>query len=66
MTIPLGKLPPILREDLDKNLCVCMDVPGIDTNNAIVNGASTVKKVKKKDLCRDGEWLLCSTDRAPN
>jgi len=49
MTNPLDKLPPILRGDLDKNLCVCMDVPKIDIINAIVNGATTLEEVKKAD-----------------
>jgi len=48
MTNPLDKLPPILKEDLDKNLCVCMDVPRIVIINAIVNGAKTLEEVKKQ------------------
>ena len=44
---PLDKLPPILKKDLDRNLCVCNDVLKIDIINAIVNGATTVEEIKK-------------------
>jgi bacterioferritin-associated ferredoxin len=54
MTNPLDKLPPILKEDLDKNLCTCMDVPKIDIINAIVNGATTVEEVKKQTYAGKG------------
>jgi hypothetical protein len=47
-TNPLDKLPPILKKNLDKNLCVCNDVPKMDIINAIVNGATTVEEVKKQ------------------
>lgn len=43
---PLDKLPPVLRENLDKNLCTCNEVAKIDIINAIVNGAATVEAVK--------------------
>jgi bacterioferritin-associated ferredoxin len=48
MANPLDKLPRILRVNLDKNLCVCMDVPKMEIINAIVNGATTVEEVKKQ------------------
>ena len=51
---PLDKLPAILKQDLDKNLCVCMDVPKIDIINAIVNGATTVEEVKKQTYATMG------------
>ena len=44
MADPLDKLPAILKKDLDKNLCTCMDVPRMDIINAIVNGASTLRQ----------------------
>lgn len=45
---PLDRLPRILRVNLEKNLCVCMDVPKIEIIKAIVNGATTVEEVKKQ------------------
>ncbi len=51
---PLDKLPPILKQDLDKNLCVCMDVPKMDVINDIVNGATTVEAVKKQTYATMG------------
>ena len=45
---PLDKLPLILQQDLDKNLCTCMDVPKLDIINAIVSGATTLEEVKKQ------------------
>ena len=74
---PLDKLPPILKKDLDRNLCVCNEVLKIDIINAIVNGATTVAEVKKQTYATDGigcctlqvERLtecLCSPDRAIN
>lgn len=45
---PLDKLPSILKENLDKNLCTCMDVPKMDIINAIVKGATTLEEVKKQ------------------
>jgi bacterioferritin-associated ferredoxin len=54
MASPLDKLPPSLKEDLDKNLCTCMDVPRIDIINAIVNGATTVDEVKKQTYAGKG------------
>lgn len=45
----LDKLPPILKENLDKNLCT-----GMDVINAIVNGATTVETVKKQTYATMG------------
>ena len=54
---PLDKLTPVLKMDLDRNLCVCNEVLKMDIINAIVNGATT-------DLCYRGNWLLHPTGRA--
>ncbi len=51
---PLDKLPPILKKDLDRNLCVCNEVPKMDIINAIANGATTVDEVKKQTYATDG------------
>lgn len=45
---PLDKLPLALRQNADRNLCTCMDVPTMDVINAIVNGATTVEEVKQQ------------------
>lgn len=45
---PLNQLPSILKEDLDENLCTCMDVPKMDVINAIANGTTTEEEVKKQ------------------
>ena len=51
---PLDKLPPILKKDMDRNLCTCNGVPKMDIINAIVNGATTVDEVKKQTYATDG------------
>ena len=53
-TNPLDKLPPMLKEDLDKNLCTCNDVSRRDIINAIVNGATTVQEVKNQTYATMG------------
>ena len=53
-TNPLDKLPAILKKDLDRNLCVCNEVPKMDIINSIVNGASTVAEVKKQTYASMG------------
>ncbi len=53
-TNPLDKLPSILKQNLDKNLCVCNDVPKMDVINAIVNGATSVEEVKKQTYATMG------------
>ena len=50
----IDKLPRILKKDLDKNLCVCNDVPKIDIINAILNGATTVLEVRKETYATMG------------
>ncbi len=45
---PLDKLPSILKKDLDKNLCACMDVPRMDVINTIVNGATNTRQWWKR------------------
>ncbi len=45
---PLDKLPSILKNNLDRNLCVCNEVLKIDIINAIINGATTVEDIKKQ------------------
>lgn len=51
---PLAKLPEILRQNLDRNLCVCNDVPKIDIINAIVDGATTIEEIKKQTYATMG------------
>jgi len=51
---PLNKLPPILKMDLDQNLCTCNEVPKMDIIDAIVNGATTVEEVQKQTYATDG------------
>ena len=53
-TNPLDKLPPILKNNLDKNLCVCNEVLKMDIINAIVNGATTVEEIKKQTYATMG------------
>ncbi len=50
----LRKLPTNLKNDSDKNLCVCNDVPKIDIINAIVGGAITVEEVKRQTYATMG------------
>ena len=54
VTNPLDKLPAILKKNLDKNLCVCNEVPKMDIINAIVSGAATVAEVKKQTYATTG------------
>jgi len=51
---PLDKLPPLLKKNLDKNLCVCNEVLKMDIINAIVNGATTVAAIKKETYATMG------------
>ena len=53
-TNPLDKLPPILKKNLDQNLCVCNEVVKMDIINAIVNGATTVAEIKKQTYATMG------------
>ena len=54
VTNPLDKLTPILKKDLDRNLCVCNEVLKMDIINAIANGATTVSEVKKQTYATVG------------
>ena len=51
---PLDKLPSVLKKDLDKNLCVCNEVPRKLIIDAIINGATTVEEIKKKTYASMG------------
>ncbi len=51
---PLDKLPPILKKDLDQNLCVCNEVVKMDIINAIANGATTVAEIQKQTYATEG------------
>ena len=51
---PLDKLPPILRKHLDRNLCVCNEVPKMDIINAIISGATTVAEVRRQTYATMG------------
>ena len=54
ITNPVEKLPPILKKDLDSNLCVCNEVNKMDIINAIANGANTVEMVREQTYATDG------------
>jgi len=54
VTNPLDKLPPILKKNLDRNLCVCNEVNKMDIINAIANGATTLAEIKKQTYATDG------------
>ncbi|MET0047533.1 MAG: (2Fe-2S)-binding protein [Sedimenticola sp.] len=51
---PLDKLPDILKQDIDRNLCVCNEVLKMDVINAIANGAITLEAVKQQTYATDG------------
>ena len=53
-TNPLDKLPPILKKNLDRNLCTCNEVLKMDIINAIVEGATTVGEIKKQTYATMG------------
>lgn len=53
-TDPLNKLPPILKQDLDRNLCTCNEVLKMDVINAIANGATTLEQVREQTYASDG------------
>jgi NAD(P)H-nitrite reductase large subunit len=72
---PLDKLPPILKKNLDRNLCTCNEVLKMDIINAIVNGATTVGEIKKQTYATMGSGCctqqverliecLCSPEKA--
>lgn len=47
-------LPTSLKQDLDKNLCTCMDVPKREVILAILKGAMTLEEVKKATYAATG------------
>jgi NAD(P)H-nitrite reductase large subunit len=51
---PLDKLPSILKQNLERNLCTCNEVVKMDIINAIVNGAKTVEEIKKQTYATMG------------
>jgi len=68
------KLPPILKKNLDRNLCTCNEVLKMDIIKAIVNGATTVGDIKKQTYATVGSGCctqqverliecLCSTEK---
>ena len=76
ITDALDKLPSILKNNLDQNLCTCNEVVKMDIINAIINGATTVEEIKKQTYATLGigccpqqvERLiecLCSPDDKP-
>lgn len=58
---PLDKLPPILKKNLLKNLCVCNEVVKMDIINAIANGATTVDEIKRQTYATMG--IGCCTQQ---
>lgn len=50
----LERLPEILRQGLDRNLCTCNEVVKIDVIDAIVHGAVTLEAVQKETYAADG------------
>jgi len=57
-------LPPTLAEDLDRNLCVCNDVPTKDIIKAIENGARTVAEIRQQTYA--GMGIGCCTQQLEN
>lgn len=51
---PLDKLPDILKNNLERNLCVCNSVQKIVVIEAIAGGADTLEKVKQQTYATDG------------
>lgn len=50
----LNSLPEILTRDLERNLCVCNEVPRVKIIQAIAEGADTLEKVCAKTYATDG------------
>jgi NAD(P)H-nitrite reductase large subunit len=50
----LDKFPPILKKNLDRNLCTCNEVLKVEIINAIMNGATTVEDIKKQTYATVG------------
>ena len=51
---PLDKLPEVLTRNIEKNLCVCNEVPKKIVINAIANGAITLEEVQKQTFATGG------------
>ncbi len=51
---PLDKLPEILTRNIEKNLCVCNEVPKKVVINAIANGAETIDEVRELTFATGG------------
>ncbi len=51
---PLDKLPEILIRNIEKNLCVCNEVPKKVVIDAIANGATTLEEVREKTFATGG------------
>ena len=54
VTDPLDRLPTLLKQGLDRNLCTCNEVMKMDVINAIIEGATTVDAVKEQTYATDG------------
>ena len=50
----LDKLPPVLKKDLNRDLCTCNQVVKMDIIKAVINGATTVAEVKKQTYATMG------------
>lgn len=50
----LEKLPEILKRNLERNLCVCNEVPKIEVIRAIAAGADSLEAVRQKTYASDG------------
>lgn len=57
----LEKLPPILKKNLNRDLCTCNQVVKLDIIKAIVNGATTVEAIKKETYATMGSG--CCADQ---
>ena len=51
---PLDKLPEILKQNIDKNLCVCNSVPKRVVISAIAQGATSIEQVRAQTYATDG------------
>ncbi len=51
---PLDKLPEILTKNIEKNLCVCNEVPKKQVINAIASGAESTEEVKELTFATGG------------
>lgn len=52
--VALEKLPPILKKNLNRELCICNQVVKMDIIKAIVNGATTVAEIRKETYATMG------------